>query len=143
MIEIIDHHGDCEEMKAIFQEVYARIPPEHQEKIEQACSRVEFCTDFNLPDDREPAHAGFYDGGILVAVDGMTSLSPGEQRGIFAHELGHARDRLDNPITAAKARQPEEKRRAEAAANGYAWRWGFEDDLRTLCGREPTDYMPE
>ena len=39
--------------------------------------------------------------------------------------------------------KPEEKRRAEAAANGYAYKWGFADDLQILHRCEPTDYVPE
>lgn len=99
-MEIIDYHGDCEVLKSVFRQVCDCVSSEDKEKIEKVCFRVEFCTEPNMPDDPDKFHAGFHDGGILVAVDGMLALCSAKQRGIFAHELGHARDRFDNPITA-------------------------------------------
>ena len=139
MIEPKDYHGNCEELKSVFFQVYESIPSEDRAKIDEVCSRIEFLVDPNMPGDHWGAC--YLPDVIEVDTNYLLERSAAKQRAVFAHELGHARDRFDNPLVGL--RNPEETPRAERAASTWAVKWGYREDLIELYGREPTQVDPE
>ena len=107
----------CPELMIIARRVYEEIPPEDRQSIEKVCKRVVFIHDGDaeaefFPDELE----------IRVFLARTKDFSPTGQRGILAHEFGHAYVYSAHGYTKADDR-------AEKLADMKAQEWGFVNHL--------------
>lgn len=127
-----DEHGDCPQLARMVKDVYAQIPSKHRDEIESVCADIYF-----IHTPREPWIGGpyeaafsFLDRWMLIVIERMYDFSVSAQRGIIAHEFGHAYDRAVRGFDETKAMDPRERQRAEDHADAYAIAWDFTEEIR-------------
>ena len=116
-MEFDDPHCLCPDLVDAARLVLQKIPEKDRHRIERVCNRVIFVQDGNteaeyFPDESE----------MRVVVPRMRDFSAQGQRGIFAHEFGHAFD--------ISARDPRAGNIAEKMADANAQRWGFYAEVK-------------
>ena len=106
-------------LQSLSREVFNRIPRNEQRRIESTCERVAFIVDGDY-------EAEFFDAErvIRVVVPRINDFSEKGQRGILAHEFGHAY------LYAQSNLPPGENH--ETGANMCAQLWGFFGEINAM-----------
>ena len=122
-----DSEHPCPDLVNIAKDVFTAIPEPDRALIDSVCEVVVFWRG----GDRDTL-AAFdpKERRIQVVVphllDSDRGCSEAGQRGIFAHEFGHAYDYALRRISPER----NDKERAERSANEHLERWGFANDFR-------------
>ncbi len=133
-LQMTDYVGGSEDLMALANEVFLRIPNRHRRCIRAACDRVEFLNDFDGCDyEAMYLWGGVQDSGkIEVIVTRLRQFSPEGQRGIIAHEFGHAYDTWVLGRARKLSHAENERDRGEDVASWYAYIWGYFEDLQAM-----------
>ena len=123
-------------LKATAEDVWSKIPHEDQDRIESVCDKVVFWDGGSQiaafsPKDRH----------IRVYVYDLNRFTIPAQRGILAHEFGHAFDYAQRKVLSTR-RDRNKWSEFEKLADEHALRWTFARDLE-LREKENRQMWPD
>lgn len=139
-IEVPYNGEDASPILSIIDEVWNRLPPTARDKIGEVCDVVVL----HGSGIRPTASFNYKTSTISFNGQQLREHSPSGQRGVIAHEYGHAFDYADRlrQLNLDDDALREDLPTAEKMANQHAAAWCFEDDVLKANEEFPSQFGP-